>query len=333
MPGCPTATSSCTPCPMFHANGWGMPYAVTAIGGRHVVQRKIDGEVILARIETEGVTLLCAAPAVVASILAASEERLAAGRPLPSGPVRIIVAGAPPPSKTIERVESELGWEFIQIYGLTETSPLLTINRAPEEWEGLEPAERARRLSRAGVPAVGVRMALSEDGEVLAAFQPRVRGLLAPARGVRQGAGRRVVPHRRRRLPGGPLHGHQRSQEGRDHHRGRERLVDRGRGRPLPARGGGRGRGDRRPRREVGREGARAGRPQAGRDGERAGPHRALPGPHGPLQGAPRASRSARSWRARRPGSSRSTSSASPTGRAGSDRSTEACGCAQPARP
>jgi acyl-CoA synthetase (AMP-forming)/AMP-acid ligase II len=82
--------------------------------------------------------------------------------------VRVVIAGAPPPSKTIERIETELGWEFIQIYGLTETSPLLTINRAPAEWQGLEPDERARRLSRAGVPAVGVRMAVDESGEILA---------------------------------------------------------------------------------------------------------------------------------------------------------------------
>jgi len=63
--------------------------------------------------------------------------------------------------------ERELGFEFIQIYGLTETSPLLTINRAPAEWDGLAPAERARRLSRAGVPAVGVRMAVDDRGELL----------------------------------------------------------------------------------------------------------------------------------------------------------------------
>jgi acyl-CoA synthetase (AMP-forming)/AMP-acid ligase II len=154
--------------PMFHANGWGMPYAVTAMGGRHVVQRKIDGEEILSRIEHEGVTLLCAAPAVIASILGASETRRAEGRPLPANGVRVVVAGAPPPSKTIERVEGELGWEFIQIYGLTETSPLLTVNRAPAEWDELAVDERARRLARAGVPAVGVRIAVGEDGEVLA---------------------------------------------------------------------------------------------------------------------------------------------------------------------
>jgi fatty-acyl-CoA synthase len=78
------------------------------------------------------------------------------------------VAGAPPPSRTIERVESELGWEFIQIYGLTETAPLLTINRAPSEWDDLDGATRAQLLSHAGAPALGVQIAVDEDGEVLA---------------------------------------------------------------------------------------------------------------------------------------------------------------------
>ncbi len=155
--------------PMFHCNGWGMPYAVTGMGVPQVVIRKIDGEEILRRIEAHGVTLMCGAPAVVAAILTAAAERRAAGREIPgAGTTRIVVAGAPPPSKTIERVEAELGWEFIQIYGLTETAPLLTINRAPAEWDGLEPAERARLQSRAGVPAIGVQIQTDEDGEVLA---------------------------------------------------------------------------------------------------------------------------------------------------------------------
>jgi fatty-acyl-CoA synthase len=155
--------------PMFHCNGWGMPYAVTGMGVPQVVVRKIDGEEILSRIEAHGVTLLCGAPAVVAAILTAASERSAAGRPIPgAGTVRIVVAGAPPPSKTIERVETELGWEFIQIYGLTETAPLLTINRAVAEWDEIEPAERARLQSRAGVPAIGVQIRTDEEGEVLA---------------------------------------------------------------------------------------------------------------------------------------------------------------------
>ena len=155
--------------PMFHCNGWGMPYAVTGMGGTHIALRKVDGEEILTRIERHGVTLLCGAPAVVAAILGAAEERAAAGRAVPGrGTVRMVVAGAPPPSKTIERIETELGWEFIQIYGLTETAPLLTINRAPAEWDALDPAGRSQLLSRAGTPAIGVRIEVDTDGEVLA---------------------------------------------------------------------------------------------------------------------------------------------------------------------
>jgi acyl-CoA synthetase (AMP-forming)/AMP-acid ligase II len=155
--------------PTFHCNGWGMPYALTAMGVRQIIIRKIDGAEILRRIENERVTLLNGAPAVVSAILDAAAARRAAGETVPGhGTVRIVVAGAPPPSKTIERVQTELGWEFIQIYGLTETSPLLTINRAPAEWDELDPAERARRLSRAGVPAVGVRIDVSPGGELRA---------------------------------------------------------------------------------------------------------------------------------------------------------------------
>jgi fatty-acyl-CoA synthase len=155
--------------PMFHCNGWGLPYALTAMGVRQVVIRKIDGAEILRRIEAEGVTLLSGAPAVVAAVLDAAAERRARGESVPGrGTVRMVVAGAPPPSKTIERVQTELGWELIQIYGLTETSPLLTINRAPAEWDDLPPPDRAQRMSRAGVPAVGVRIAVSPGGELLA---------------------------------------------------------------------------------------------------------------------------------------------------------------------
>ena len=143
--------------PMFHCNGWGMPYAVTGMGGRHVVLRKVDGAEILRRVERHGVTLLCGAPAVVAMILDAAAD---VGRADPGrGTVRIVVAGAPPPTRTIERVETELGWEFIQIYGLTETSPLLTMNRRRAEWDDLTPASGPGELGRAGAPALGVQIA------------------------------------------------------------------------------------------------------------------------------------------------------------------------------
>ncbi|MFT7475723.1 MAG: fatty-acyl-CoA synthase [Verrucomicrobiales bacterium] len=152
--------------PMFHCDGWGMLYTVSAMGVKHVVIRKIDGAEILRRVSEHGVTMMCGAPAVVSAVLDAAKdwEGEIPGRDT----VRIIVAGAPPPTATIERVETELGWEFIQLYGLTETAPLLTFNRTREEWDDLTPYERAKRLGRAGAPAVGVEMKISQSGEFLA---------------------------------------------------------------------------------------------------------------------------------------------------------------------
>ena len=160
--------------PMFHANGWGMPYGVTGLGGQHVVLRQVDGTEILRRVEQHGVTLVCAAPAVVSAALegAASWDGEVPGRDR----VRIIVAGAPPPTRTIERVMEELGWEFCQIYGLTETAPLVTVNRLRSEWDDLDTHEKARRLGRAGAPALGVRVSVDPQGEVLTSSNHNLDG-------------------------------------------------------------------------------------------------------------------------------------------------------------
>ena len=160
--------------PMFHANGWGMPYVTTGLGAKHVVLRKVDGAEILRRIHEHGVTLMCAAPAVVSAALdaAATWDGEIPGRDR----VRIIVAGAPPPTRTIERVMEELGWQFNQIYGLTETSPIVTVNRMRAEWDDLSVHEQAKRLGRAGAPALGVRITIDPQGEVLTSSNHNLDG-------------------------------------------------------------------------------------------------------------------------------------------------------------
>ncbi|GGW25824.1 AMP-binding protein [Streptomyces xantholiticus] len=152
--------------PMFHCNGWGMPFVMAGLGVKQVVLRKVDGAEILRRVEEHGVTLMCGAPAVWNAVLdaAATWEGTVPGRDR----VRIVCAGAPPPSRMIRRVGEELGWEFTQIYGLTETSPLLTFNRTQPVDAELPAEERARKLSRAGLPALGVKLQVSASGEVLA---------------------------------------------------------------------------------------------------------------------------------------------------------------------
>ena len=110
--------------PMFHCNGWGGVYALTGMGGTHVVLRAIDGKRIYELIAEHGVTFACMAPAVLRAVIDYPGKAQHAIRTKP----RFTVAGAPPPAAFIERLETELGWDFIQIYGLTETSPLLTVS-------------------------------------------------------------------------------------------------------------------------------------------------------------------------------------------------------------
>ncbi|MFF5988825.1 AMP-binding protein [Prauserella flavalba] len=152
--------------PMFHCNGWGMPFGLAGLGAKQILLRKVDGTEILRRVQQHGVTLMCGAPAVWNAVLDAA--RRWDGEIPGRDRVRIVCAGAPPPSRTIARLGEELGWEFVQIYGLTETSPLLTINRSRPADDALPAEARARKLSRAGVPALGTRLRISDSGEVLA---------------------------------------------------------------------------------------------------------------------------------------------------------------------
>ena len=156
--------------PMFHCDAWGMPYTLAAMGVKTVVVRKVDGLEILRRVRDHGITLTCGSPSVCTAVLdaAAKWDRSTDGDLPGRGRMRMVVAGAPPPTSVIERMEIELGWEFIQIYGLTETAPLLTMSRQRAEWDDLSPRERAQRLGRAGAPALGIRLRVSADGELLA---------------------------------------------------------------------------------------------------------------------------------------------------------------------
>jgi len=135
-------------------------------GVKHIMLRKLDGAEALRRIQAHGVTYLCAAPAVVSALLDAAKTW--EGQIPGHGRLRIICGGAPPPTRTIQRVRDELGWEFMQMYGLTETGPLLTLNRVRTEWDELDSFEQARLLGAAGVPVLGVQLKIGSEGEVLA---------------------------------------------------------------------------------------------------------------------------------------------------------------------
>src|SRR2546421_9490613 len=136
--------------PMFHANGWTFVWTVTAAGATHVCLPKIDPRRVFELIEQERITMLCAAPTVLISLANADEELRGNVR---SG-LRVVTAGAPPAASTIERLEGELGWKVTQVYGLTETTPFITICEPRAEHEQLSHGARAIIKARQGVELI-----------------------------------------------------------------------------------------------------------------------------------------------------------------------------------
>src|SRR5438874_8551430 len=136
--------------PMFHANGWTFVWTVTAAGAAHVCLRKVEPRAVFELMASEQITTLCAAPTVLISLANAPESlrRLA-----PKG-IRVITAGAPPAASTIQRLEEELGWTIIHVYGLTETAPFITVCEPRAEHASLPMSERAAIQARQGVELI-----------------------------------------------------------------------------------------------------------------------------------------------------------------------------------
>ena len=133
--------------PMFHCNGWCHPWAIVAAGGRQVCMRAVRGEQMWRLIDEEGVTHLNGAPMVL-SLLVNAE----AAHPLEHD-LTVMTAAAPPNPTTLAQTEA-LGARVIHVYGLTETYGPHTVCQWQTAWDGEDPAERARLLSRQGVAMV-----------------------------------------------------------------------------------------------------------------------------------------------------------------------------------
>jgi fatty-acyl-CoA synthase len=149
--------------PMFHANGWTFVWIITAVGGTHVCVRKVDAPTVYRLLEDERGTMLCAAPTVLITLANAPEAlRVRA----PRG-VRVLTAGAAPAAHTIERVEEELGWTILHVYGLTEVSPFISVCEPRPEHAGLSGADRASVKARQGVELItsGELRVIDDRGE------------------------------------------------------------------------------------------------------------------------------------------------------------------------
>jgi len=145
----------------FHCNGWGVGYAVTGMGGTHVIIKKFEPAAFFDLVERERVTFACMPPTMINMALNHPMDAGAIGR-LP-GEMRVGTAGSAPPLATIQGAQEKFGWHIIQIYGLTETSPFLTVSKIKphmQDW----PADRKSRVqAKTGYAMIGVDIRVVND--------------------------------------------------------------------------------------------------------------------------------------------------------------------------
>ncbi|MEA2674617.1 MAG: hypothetical protein QOI92_1809, partial [Chloroflexota bacterium] len=151
--------------PLFHVNGWGTPHFLTMIGGQHVILRRFDPTALMTLVERHRVTRLLAVPTIFNAILNSRER----ARFDLSSLRQLIIGGSPASPSLVRALESELGVQAIVGYGLTETSPIITLAQPRSVLSDAEPAERRiERQSMTGwaIPGVQIRVVDAEGARV-----------------------------------------------------------------------------------------------------------------------------------------------------------------------
>jgi fatty-acyl-CoA synthase len=152
--------------PLFHVNGWGTPHFLTMVGGRHVMLRKFEPLALIQAIERHKVTRVLAVPAIFNAVLHHAE------RPKHdlSSLKQLIIGGAPSSPTLITSLEAAFpGVQVFAGYGLTETSPILTL-ATPRTFltESEAPEKRQARQAWTGwpIPGVALRVVHSDGRDV-----------------------------------------------------------------------------------------------------------------------------------------------------------------------
>ena len=171
----------------FHCNGWGLPYAVTGVGAKHVIVKKYEPAAFFALATRERMSFACMPPTMINLALnhpLTDDERAA----LPRNGVRVATAGSAPPRALIEGMQERLGWQVIQIYGLTETSPFLTVSKVKPHMRNWPLEEKYRVQTRTGYAMLGVEMrVVDEHGHDVASDGAQIGEIIARSNVVMAG--------------------------------------------------------------------------------------------------------------------------------------------------
>jgi fatty-acyl-CoA synthase len=149
--------------PLFHANGWGVAHFLTLLGGKHVMIRRFDPKEVFRLIAKEGVHSCSLVPFMATALVNCPERpnyNLTSLR-------RIVIGGAASSPTLIGEVEEKLGCECYSGYGLTETSPTLSLSpmKAGISWQGAK-RYAGQAMTGYAIPGVEIRIVDGNDKDV-----------------------------------------------------------------------------------------------------------------------------------------------------------------------
>jgi fatty-acyl-CoA synthase len=147
--------------PMFHVNAWGSVYVGPMVGTKIVLPgaKMGDGETLQQLIETEGITVSMGVPTVWLNLLAYLNE---SGKSVPTLK-RLYVGGAACPSSVITEMKDKYDVYVHVAWGMTEMSPLGTVNMFKPGMEHLEGEKLLEAKLKAGRGVYGVEMKITDD--------------------------------------------------------------------------------------------------------------------------------------------------------------------------
>jgi fatty-acyl-CoA synthase len=146
--------------PMFHANAWGVPYAAAMVGSKLVLPGPgLDGKSLYELIANERVTSLLGVPTVWLALLG---HLRAIGAKLETVE-KVTVGGSACPPSMIEALEKEHGARVIHAWGMTETSPVGTVNVLLPKHRELEDPQKLGIKCKQGRPIAGIDLRLVDD--------------------------------------------------------------------------------------------------------------------------------------------------------------------------
>ncbi len=143
--------------PMFHCNGWGHAWTMTALAGTVVCLRAFQPKLFFELIERHAVTHFGGAPVVLNMLANAPKE----DQKRFDRPVYAMTAGAPPPAKVLERM-ADFNFDVMHVYGLTETYGHILHSAPQADWTAQSIERQAELKARQGV-----RFAMTEAVDVI----------------------------------------------------------------------------------------------------------------------------------------------------------------------